>query len=147
MLFAVLLRCVSMLLQSDFDLKLRWGFEVIESDLNLSYPSFLSVEKTLIRTFISIGLVAKDAMFSRNKYSNPSPSFILSTRQFSLKLILLRRVKIFDSVRNLVPQQLDLVAGLDFGCWVSAWEFLVSGLVSGWPFSSYLVPGTLLRKC
>ena len=50
------------------------------------------------------------------------------------------------SVCHEVPEELDLVTGLGFGDWDSSWDFLVSGLVPGWPFSASLVPGPCFEK-
>ena len=51
-----------------------------------------------------------------------------------------------NSVSILVPEQLDLVPDMGFGCWVSSWDFLVPELVAGKTFGSYLVPGVVFRQ-
>ena len=49
------------------------------------------------------------------------------------------------SVSILVPEQLDYVPDLDFGCWVSSRGFLVPELVAGETFGSYLFPRVVFR--
>ena len=51
------------------------------------------------------------------------------------------------SVRNLVPEALDLVPGLSFSCSFSSWGILVLSWCLARLFSSHLVPRACFRNC
>ena len=73
-----------------------------------------------------------------------SPSNSRTSTKFHSHLL---RFQVHFSVRNLVPEALDLVPGFSFSCSFSSWGILVLSWCLARLFSSHLVPRACFRNC